>query len=123
MSDPQHEHRPDLAPPPSADVERDVAHQIEEMPAHDGARLLQEMDHEVSAHVTEYLDANTAAGVLAEMEAVEAADVFGRMEMPEASMVLAAMGPDDRVDILEHGPDKQHDELLNEMTPEEAHET
>ena len=38
------------------------------------------------------------------------------MNPPEASMVLQAMDPDDRVDILlEHVTGPLHDELLHEM--------
>ena len=42
------------------------------------------------------------------------------MEAAEASMVLAAMDPDDAVDVLEHVDDKLHDEIVREMDPEDA---
>ena len=37
-------------------------------------------------------------------------------------MVLAAMDPDDRVDILEHVPEPLHDAILDEMAADEAAE-
>jgi magnesium transporter len=39
---------------------------------------------------------------------------------PEASMVLAAIDPDDRVDILEHVSGPLHEELMREFSPQDA---
>jgi magnesium transporter len=57
------------------------------------------------------------------MDATLAASVIADMEVPEASMVLEAMDPDDRVDLLEHVPKDLHDRLVNEMAALEAAET
>ena len=45
---------------------------------------------------------NTAARILSEMDVVHVANVITAMNAPEASLVLQAMEPDDRVDILEN---------------------
>lgn len=99
-----------------------VAEQIENVPAVDGAEMMHGLTPEQAADVAEYLDPNTAADVLAEMDAQDAAHVIEDMETPEASMVLAAMDPDDRVDILDHVTDKLHDELVAELGAEDADE-
>jgi magnesium transporter len=112
---------PLVSAPPEAD--RDVAQQIEEMSATEGAEVLEKLPRDLSAEVSEYLDPNTAAQVLAEMDPAQAATVIAGMEPPEASMVLSAMEPDDRVDILAHIPKPLHDQLLLEMPADEATET
>jgi magnesium transporter len=56
------------------------------------------------------------------MDPTQAAHVIEDMEEAEASMVLAAMDPDDRVDILEHVEGALHDRLVGEMTAAEAEE-
>lgn len=109
-------------PAPAPDESRDVAQQIEDLPAADGAAVLEELPPQLSADVTEYLDPKTAAQMLAEMDAHLAATVLIDMPAPEASMVLAEMDPDDRVDILEHIPPDIHEALLREMTVAEADE-
>ena len=73
-----------------------------------------------AADVAEYLDPETAGRILSEMDPQRAASVLCDMEAPEASMVVAAMAPDDRVDVLEHVPDAQHDAILGEMDAEDA---
>jgi magnesium transporter len=120
----EHEDQPqEPAAPTPPDPQRDVAHQIEEMPASEGAQVLENLPRQLSADVSEYLDPNTAAGVLAEMDPAQAAAVISTMEPPEASMVLSAMEPDDRVDILAHIRGPLHEQLLGEMPTEEAAET
>ncbi len=37
-------------------------------------------------------------------------------------MIVSAMNPDDRVDVLEHVPDAIHDAIVGEMDPDEAEE-
>ena len=49
------------------------------------------------------------------MDPTLAATVIADMEAPEASMVVAAMDPDDRVDVLEHVPEPLHDAIVGEM--------
>ena len=100
----------------------DVAGQIEEMQAADGASVMKELSADMSAEVAEYLDPETASRILAEMDPTEAAIVIAGMEAPEASMVLAAMDPDDRVDILGHVPAPLHDQLVSEMNAKDAAE-
>ena len=56
------------------------------------------------------------------MEPSHAAIVINDMPAPEASMVLAAMDPDDRVDVLEHVPEPRHGELMREFTQQDADE-
>lgn len=116
------EERREAPAPPAVEEPRDVAERIEEMGAADGAALMGELSPELSADVAEYLDPKTAASVLEKMDPVLAATVITDMEPPEASMVLAEMHADDRVDILDHLPQALHDELLREMTAEEAAE-
>ncbi len=106
-----------------SDAPGDIARQIDEMPAADGAALLQHLPSELAADVGEYLDPETAARVISEMEPEQAATIINDMEPPEASMVLAAMDPDDRVDVLEHVKEPLHERLLEEMTAAEAAET
>jgi len=99
-----------------------VAQRIEELTPTDGAQVLQKLPRELSADVRnisiEYRgkcfvgDGSSPGG-----------RVIARMEPPEASMVLSAMEPDDRVDILEHISGPLHDQLLGEMTAAEAAET
>jgi len=59
---------------------------------------------------------------MSEMDPHSAADVISDMETAEASMVLSAMDPDDRVDILEHVTEKLHDELVHEMPADDQAE-
>ena len=56
------------------------------------------------------------------MDPTLAASVLTDMEPPVASMVVAAMDPDDRVDVLEHVPDRVHDAIVGEMEPQDAEE-
>jgi len=100
----------------------EVATQIEELPAADGAAVMSNMSVERAAEVAEYLDPETAGNILAEMDAALAASVVADMEAPEASMVLSAMDPDDRVDILDQLPQDLHDLLVDELSPEDAAE-
>jgi len=100
-----------------------VAQQIEDLPSADGAEVLRQLSSDFSADVAEYLDPETAAKILSEMDPTLAASVITDMEIPEGSMVLEAMDPDDRVDILEHIPEPRHDALVNEMAAIEAAET
>jgi magnesium transporter len=104
------------------DEPRDVAARIEEIPAADGAAVLENLPAETAADVAEYLDPETAGKILSEMDPRQAASVLSDMEAPEASMVVAAMAPDDRVDVLEHVPDEQHAAILGEMDAEDAAE-
>ena len=111
------------APSPAvADPPRDVAAQIEEIPAADGADVLETLSPEQAADVAEYLDPTTAGAILSEMDPALAATVVSDMEVPEASMVLAAMDPDDRVDVLEHVPNPMHDAIVGEMDAEDVAE-
>jgi len=111
-----------VARPPEADASRDVAAQIEEIPAADGADVLETMSPDEAADVAEYLDPTTAGAILSEMDPALAATVVSDMEPPEASMVLAAMDPDDRVDVLEHIPAPMHDLIVGEMNAEDVEE-
>jgi len=117
------ENRADVQAPLPADQPRDLARQIDDLPAADGAAILESLPTDLSADVTEYLDPNTAADVLVELDPRRAADIVSSMETPEASMVLEAMHPDDRVDILEHVPRSHHEALLREMRTEQADQT
>jgi magnesium transporter len=105
-----------------ADQPRQVASQVEEMPAADGADVMQNLPSEEAADVAEYLDPTTAAGILARMAPENAASVVSDMEAPEAAVMLDAMNPDDRVDILAHVPREKHAALMLEMNAEEAAE-
>ena len=100
--------------------DEDVARRIEEIPADEGAAVLAELPSAKAADVAEYLDPETAGRILSEMDAAAAGAVVSDMEAPEASMVLAAMDPDDRVDVLEHVRGRLHDEIVGEMTAEDA---
>src|SRR5215207_2018958 len=100
--------------------DEDVAHRIEEIPADEGAAVLAELPPGKAADVAEYLDPETAGRILSEMDAAAAGAVVSDMEAPEASMVLAAMDPDGRVDVLEHVRGRLHDEIVGEMTAEDA---
>ena len=65
---------------------------------------------EEAADVAEYLDPDTAgAHPVGDGPAAGGRRHRRDMEAPEASMVLAAMDPDDRVDVLEHVPGTLHD--------------
>jgi magnesium transporter len=99
-----------------------VAARIEEIPAADGAAVMENLPAETAADVAEYLDPETAGRILSEMDPLQAASVLTDMEAAEASMVVAAMAPDDRVDVLEHVPDAQHAAILDEMDAEDAAE-
>ncbi len=100
----------------------DVAQQIEEIPASDGADVLESLPSSEAADIAEYLDPNTAGRIFAEMDPSAAASVLDDMEAPEASMVVSAMSPDDRVDVLEHVSDETHDAIVGEMEPDDAEE-
>lgn len=109
------------APPRTAEeTPSDVAARIEEIPASDAAEVLEELPAEAAADVAEYLDPETAGRILSEMDPQRAGSILSDMEAPEASMVVSAMAPDDRVDVLEHVPDEQHDAILGEMDAEDA---
>lgn len=99
---------------------REVATQIEELPAADGADVLEQMPTGDAADVAEYLDPETAGAILSEMDPTLAASVLTDMEAPEASMVVSAMDPDDAVDVLAHVPLAQHEAILHEMEAAEA---
>ncbi len=107
------------APGAPSDEPRDVARQIEEISASEGAAVLQDLSSARAAGVAEYLDPETAGRILSQMDPTMAASVVSDMEAPEASMVLAAMDPDDRVDVLEHVSAPMHDAIVEEMDAED----
>lgn len=111
-------------PPPEAPGEQTdhVAQRIEDIRAADGATVMEHLEPAQAADVAEYLDPNTAGDILAEMDPAGAAQIITDMEVPEAGMVLGAMDPDDRVDILEHIPQPLHDQLIQEMDAPDAAE-
>ena len=114
--------QPELRGGQGTDHPNAVATRIEEIPAADGADVLEDMPAHRAADVAEYLDPDTAGRILSEMDPAMAANVLGGMEVPEASMVVAAMAPDDAVDVLEHLPARVHDAIVGEMEPDEAEE-
>ncbi len=67
----------------------EVAQQIEEIPAAEGADVLESLPSAEAADVAEYLDPNTAGRIFAEMDPTAAASVLTDME--------AAGGVDDRL--------------------------
>ena len=101
----------------------DVARQIEEIPAADGAVIMRDLPAAQAADVAEYLDPETASRILSQMDPTLAATVITDMESPEAAMVLEAMDPDDRVDVLEHVAAPLHDELIHQMDAANAADT
>jgi magnesium transporter len=105
-----------------ADQPRQVASQVEDLSPADGADVIQNLPSEEAADVAEYLDPNTAANILARMEPESAASVVSDMEEPEAAVMLDAMNPDDRVDILAHVEKGKRDALMLEMSAEDAAE-
>ncbi len=111
-----------ISPVIATDGVGDMAQQIEEIPAAEGADVLESLPTSEAADIAEYLDPNTAGRIFAEMDPTAAASVLTDMEAAEASMVVAAMNPDDRVDVLEHVPDAIHDAIVGEMDPDEAEE-
>jgi magnesium transporter len=116
---------PQTAVAPASDAKDhpdQVATRIEEIPAPDGADVMRSLPADQAANVAEYLDPNTAGRILSEMDPAQAAEVLGEMKPPEASMVVAAMAPDDAVDVLEHLSDKVHDAIVSELEPAEAEE-
>ena len=115
-----HSDRADLSEK-AADTTR-ISGQMEDIPAADAAHLLEHLNPEQSSEVAAYLDPVTAGHVLAEMDPRDAARVIEGMPAPEASMVLAAMDADDRVDVLAKVSDTLHEQLLTELTPEDASE-
>ncbi len=116
VTDPQFhpQNAPALPIDPLAPV-AEIASKIEEISSGDAARALQELSIEKAADVTEYLDPTTAAAIMSRVNSNRAAQIITEMEMAEGSMVLAAMSPDDRVDILGHLPTDLHDALVAEM--------
>jgi magnesium transporter len=93
----------------------EIATRIEEISSGEAARVMESLQSNKAAHVAEALDPNTAARILAKMDIRRAADVITEMERAEAGMVLAAMNPDDRVDLLGLLPLALHDELVDEL--------
>ena len=113
--------------PPTADETTDdepqeLADRIEDIPAVDGATVMETLSAEQAADVAEILDPTTAGRILSRMNPVMAASVIADMPVPEASLVLAAMDPDDRVDILENVKGPVHDALMREFSIEDADE-
>lgn len=104
------------------DEPQELAERIEDIPAVDGAAVMETLAPAQAADVAEILDPETAGRILSRMNPRMAGRVINDMPAPEASMVLAAMDPDDRVDILEnvHGP--IHDALMLEFSVEDADE-
>jgi magnesium transporter len=100
---------------PTQPADQQVANQIEEIAAADGASVLQKLSSAQAADVAEYLDPDTAAHIIAKMDPSQAGSIISAMEAPEAAMLLEAMNPDDRVDILEHVAAEKHSEILSEM--------
>ena len=60
------------------------------------------------------------AASVEEAAPAQAARVVGDMNAPEAAVALAAMDPDDRVDVLGHVPAALHEALLGEMDSADA---
>jgi magnesium transporter len=106
----------------SADSEpsQQIANRIEEISPADGAGELAKLSFARAAEVAAILDPETAGKILARMLPEDAAGIITSMLAPEASMVLAAIDPDDRVDILQRVSDPLHDELMREFTPQDA---
>ncbi len=118
----QIENERDQALPDDAAQAGNVASQIEDIPAPDGADVLENLPTEEAAEVVEHLDPTTAAQILTEMDTALAATVVADMEEIEAAMVLGEMDPDDRVDILGLLPKPLRDRLVAEMEPAHAAE-
>ncbi len=108
--------------PDPTDTPQTIANRVEEISPADGAAELEKMAIDPAAEVCSILDPETVGKILANMDPVVAAGVITAMPPPEASMVLAAIDPDDRVDILEHVSGPLHDELMRELSPEDAAE-
>jgi magnesium transporter len=105
---------------PAQAADQQVANQIEEIAAADGASVLQKLSSAQAADVAEYLDPQTAANIVAKMDPTQAGSIISAMESPEAAMLLEAMNPDDRVDILEHVAPEKHSEIMSEMDAAEV---
>ncbi len=107
---------------PRDEPAQSIANRIEEITPSDGAAELGKLTVEKAAEVAAVLDPESAGKILARMQPDAAAAIITSMLAPEASMVLAAIDPDDRVDILEHVSGPLHDELMREFAPREAAE-
>ena len=110
--------------PEDPDRPQSVADRIEEIAPADGASVMTQLSAANAPPTSPgILDPETAAGkILSRMEPSHAAIVINDMPAPEASMVLAAMDPDDRVDVLAHVPEPRHGELMREFTQQDADE-
>src|SRR5204863_1561761 len=76
---------PVITSPPAGQSDRDVAGEIEDIPAADGADVLEHLSSGKAADVAEYLDPDTAAAAIAEMDPTLAASVIADMEPVEAA--------------------------------------
>ena len=101
-----------------------VAERIEDLAAPDGAAVMERMTPASCRPTSPRRSTRRPPPrFLSEMDATLAASVIADMEVPEASMVLEAMDPDDRVDILEHVPAPLHDQPGQRDGRPEAAET
>ena len=99
-----------------------IASQLEDAHPVDAALALSRLSRERAAQVAEYLDPGTTGLLFREMHPALAAGVAAAMEAPEGAMVLSAMAPDDRIDILRHLSNGIRERLIRELDAGEAAE-
>src|SRR6186997_2524049 len=97
-----------------------IASQLEDAHPVDAALALSRLSRERAAQVAEYLDPGTTGLLFREMHPALAAGVAAAMEAPEGAMVLSAMAPDDRIDILRHLSNGIRERLIRELDAGEA---
>ena len=92
-----------------------VALRIEDLSPSAAAAVVADLSPEDAATVAEFLDPLTAARIVRELPAERAGELVEEMEAPEAAVMLGQMDPDDRVDVLDHLSEAQHDAIVREL--------
>ena len=95
---------------------------LEKVRAPDGVFLFKRLPPARAAGVAECLNPLTAASLLREIHPALAASICAEMDLSKASVVLAAMAPDDRVDILNHIRAEAREQMIQRLGAAKAAE-
>jgi magnesium transporter len=101
----------------------EIAGRISLILPEDGAVALEVLPWRVAVEAAAKLDPKVAGAILRYVEPATAARLMGALGQDQAAAILAAMPPDDRVDLLEELDRPLHDALVKHLSAAQAAET
>jgi magnesium transporter len=99
-----------------------AAREVGSLPPPEAAEVLTHLSPDEAAEIVGALEPAIGGPMLAEMHPNVAASILTRMASARASTALAALAPDDRVDVLEQVPLPLREQLVGQLPPAGADE-